>query len=347
MIRRLYRLKKEQKKSTEYATPNSNNQREINPEQNPNKLCLETEENYEVPDEINYVNPEEGSQKKRSPLDCPLDTVQVVETQMEEESLKNKRDHVSTQSTETSPTSLEEHNKQIVDQLKKIDASNFYWKKFGVVVAVVVLSIALAVIKNEAKVKRCTGFDWGLLAGYVFLLLIMPAYCYMVIRSEQIQKKEVKYNLDPKEVHFESKLYIATNAYSGLSGLISTITGIGGGVLLTPWLTYLKVFPVTASWTLNYLVLISKIAAVIVAMIGGQVLYAYVFFYGCLIAAMVVVVENTVLIVIKKMKSQIILPVGMFLVLLTSLILNLYLGIDDIIEKANEGKSAWQFSSYC
>lgn len=266
---------------------------------------------------------------------------------MEEESLKNKRDHVSTQSTETSPTSLEEHNKQIVDQLKKIDASNFYWKKFGVVVAVVVLSIALAVIKNEAKVKRCTGFDWGLLAGYVFLLLIMPAYCYMVIRSEQIQKKEVKYNLDPKEVHFESKLYIATNAYSGLSGLISTITGIGGGVLLTPWLTYLKVFPVTASWTLNYLVLISKIAAVIVAMIGGQVLYAYVFFYGCLIAAMVVVVENTVLIVIKKMKSQIILPVGMFLVLLTSLILNLYLGIDDIIEKANEGKSAWQFSSYC
>lgn len=217
----------------------------------------------------------------------------------------------------------------------------------------VIVSILAAIFRGGSGVnsvvgiKKCSGGDFGILAAYIAVLLFLPIYCYLIVFKEQKLKKEINYDLDPKEVMLTNKSFVGTVLYSGFTGMITTITGLGGGVVLNPWFSFLHFLPVTASWTLNFLVVLSKIAAVIVAVIGGQVLYSYVFFYGCLVALLMVIIENTVLIVVKKMKTQIILPIGMIVILLTSLTLNLYIGISTWVQRTRAGKPTWVFSNYC
>lgn len=240
-----------------------------------------------------------------------------------------------------------------IEEIKKMEGNNFHWKKICVVLFVLILSIMAALFRGGSGansvvgIKKCSAGDFGVLAAYIALLFFLPIYSYTVIFREQDLKKEIGYDLDRKEIILSRKDFWFTVGYSGFTGMITTITGLGGGVLLNPWFSVLHISPVTASWTINFMVLLSKIAAVIVAVVGGQVLYSYVFFYGCLVALLMLVIENSVLIVVKKTKSQIMLPLGMIAILLTSFILNVYLTVHIWSEKEKAGKPTWVFADYC
>ena len=84
---------------------------------------------------------------------------------------------------------------------------------------------------------------------------------------------------------------------------MSTIIGIGGGLLFTPYLLKLGYSPIVSSWTINVSTLLSKIAAVIVNYMIGDILLSYVWMYGGIICALTIISENGILMLVKRFNS--------------------------------------------
>lgn len=249
-------------------------------------------------------------------------------------------------------SSQNSHAKEIELQ-KKIEGSNFYYRKFGVIILVLVLSILVAILRPGKGFKALTGIlkcsdtDWGIFSLYIILMAGLPIYSAWTVLQEQNLKKEIHWEKDKTEVHFDKKSLIAAVIFCCFVGLVSAILGIGGGILLTPLFLRYKYMPVTSSWTINFNTLLAKVAAVITNIMSGDVIYSYVLFYGGLCTASIVISENVVLEMIKKTKNQTYYPVVFLIVLLVTLTFTIYVGVDNWITKASQGINVWQFNSYC
>ena len=237
----------------------------------------------------------------------------------------------------------EDPNKDEIEKQKVIDGKNFDFVKFPVIALVLVLTVLITLFRGGKEVKSiigipmCSGGDWGLLAAYTVLMIILHLYSYFVITKEQVLRERIHFEkADPSRVVITKKMFWMTTFWSGFTGFITTITGLGGGVLLTPYFVWMNYSAVSASWTINLMVLLSKVAAIVVAVLAGQFLTDYVFFYGGLITVAMVIAENTLLILLKKLKSQVIILSGFVLILVISLIMNAYIGIQDGINKKNK-----------
>ena len=252
----------------------------------------------------------------------------------------------------TCELSAAERERLIVEQ-KNIEGSNFYLPKFGVLVFIILFSILAGLLKGGdgfasiAGIKKCTAGEWILLAVFGLGLFGATLYAAHVIFKEQRHKEKIGWNLDPAEIHFTKKSFTITVLWSIFCGLVATVVGLGGSTLLMPlfwWLTYQ---PVTAAWTINLNTLMSKLAAVLVLLLAGKVKFDYVGVFGTAIAVSIVVAENTLLVFIKKTKSQLIMPMGLALVLLVCVLASVYVTYNHIQEKIDKGHSLWEFGDYC
>lgn len=300
-----------------------------------------------------------GSQDSKVKKADLLDTANIELNKLSELKKDNQTDlncvnsESSSQKVDDKTPANSNDDSEAVKLQKKIEGMNYYWKKFSLILTVLVISILAGLFRGGAGlksiigIKKCAAADWIVLAINILLLGSLPIYSYFVIMKEQKHKKEINWNANPTEIFLTNKTFSMTVIYSAFAGFMSSITGLGGGVILTPFLAFLNYSPVTISWTINIMVFLSKIAAVLQGILSGQILYSYVLFYGCLIALLTVIAENTLLKVIKKMKSQVLIPIGIMVVLTISLCMNLYLGISEWVEKQKKGSSAWILYKYC
>lgn len=335
-VRQIIKLQKERKSQKSQILPVDTERRD---------LTKDRESHARANTEAAQIKPANDKLK-------PEDTVKIA-PELKPINLENSESLATSAMLKGNPSAGEEQIAKEISHQKKIEGSNFYLPKFLLIVTVLVVSVLTGIFRggkgldSVIGVKKCSGADWGLLAAYCVILGALPCYSYFVVFKEQKLKQKINWNLDPAEVTFTKSTFFVKVTWSAFTGLVSTITGLGGGVILTPMMAWMNYMPVTASWTINLLVLLSKIAAFIVAILSGQLLYDYVFFFGCLIALTIIGAENTVLILVKKMNSQIILPIILFSIMFFALILDLYLGINQWVEKDKAGKSAWEFASYC
>ena len=245
-----------------------------------------------------------------------------------------------------------ERERLIVEQ-KNIEGRNFYLPKFGVLVFIILFSILAGLLKGGdgfasiAGIKKCTAGEWAVLCCFGLGLFGATLYSSHVIFKEQGLKRKIGWDLDPAEIHFTKKTFIIAVLWSMFSGMMATITGLGGSTLLTPlfwWLTYQ---PVTAAWTINLSSLMSKLAAVIVLFLAGKVKFDYVGVFGFAIAVSIVVAENTLLVFIKKTKSQLIMPIGLLLIQIIIVVASAYVTFNHVHDILDKGQSLWEFGDYC
>ena len=195
------------------------------------------------------------------------------------------------------------------EEIKKIEKNPFYYRKFGVMLVVLVLSIAVALLRGGKSRKSviglatCSSPEWLILGGYVLLMVLLPVYTKTVVFREQAKKKRIGWDLGDKEVTFSLQTFIFLTIFSSGAGLVSTIIGIGGGLLFTPYLLKLGYSPIVSSWTINVSTLLSKIAAVIVNYMIGDILLSYVWMYGGIICVLTIISENAILMLVKRLNS--------------------------------------------
>lgn len=247
-----------------------------------------------------------------------------------------------------------EHRDPEIERQMKIDGSHFVNKKYPLILAVVVIVILATLFRGGREVNsiigvgRCSAGDWGIFAAYIAALLLILVGVYYVIKQEQQIRKSIGYKkVDPGRLTINKRRFWMKVIGSSVISLVTTITGLGAGILLTPFFIYMNYSIVTASWTVNLIVFISKVPAIITAILSGSFLTQYVFFYGGIIAVTMLIAENSLLLLLKKIKSQEVLMVGFEAILIVSLVLNLYVGINEWVTKERSGVSPWVFASYC
>jgi uncharacterized membrane protein YfcA len=249
---------------------------------------------------------------------------------------------------------IPEDHREFVKRQKVIEGKNFYWKKFGFVLVVIALAVLVAVLrggkgfKSILGVGKCSAWDFILLVIYGLLLTSLVFYTYYVVVKEQESKEKANwYVLDPNEVKINKKSLIIFYCYCSVVGFVATILGIGGAIVLTPFLLKFKYMPVTTSYIITVSSLISKIASVFIHIVSGDLMTDYTLFFGFLIVIATVLSELGALYTIKRMKSQLIYPIIFITVVIISLIMTTLVGIDKWIKDASHGISAWKYKGYC
>jgi uncharacterized membrane protein YfcA len=247
----------------------------------------------------------------------------------------------------------EEHREFVARQIQ-IEGLNFYWQKFGFIVVVAVLAVLVALVRGGdglesfIGVQKCTVWDWILLAIYGLMLSSLVVYTYYVVYKEQDQKKNANwYLLDPNEPKITKSGLVGFFIYCSMVGFFSTIFGIGGGILLTPFLLKFKYMPVTTSYIITIGTLTSKIAAVLGHIVSGHLMADYTLFFGSIIVVATIFSELGALYTIERTKSQLIYPVIFISVVGISFFMNTGVGIDKWIKDTSRGISVWRYKGYC
>ena len=238
------------------------------------------------------------------------------------------------------------------EKQKLIEGSNFYWKKFGLILANVIFAILLSIFRggkgfnSVIGATRCSAGDWIILVLYLLLMAAASLIGYMVIIKEQNKKERIEWKA-VFEVKYDTKKYLLATAWTSFSGIAVTLAGVGAAAMLNPMFALLKYSPVTTSWTNNMITMVSKIAAVSILALSGAMQFDYVGFYGFLISFAVIIGENTLMKLIKKKNNQIIIPAGQLMILTISFIITLYIGIEKWKSIAAQGEQIFPFTSYC
>ena len=292
--------------------------------------------------------PGESEQPVVQPANPPTAEAQVSEVRIAKLEEVPKAENAAPQKMVT-----QEHEKMIEDQ-RKIEGNNFHWPKFLPIIGMILLSVLVSLLRpgktptSLVGIKKCSAGDYLVLIGFAIIMAFLPFYAYNLIQKEQAHKDKIGWVKAKDEVYLDKNKFIFSNVWSGVSGLISTLLGIGGGILLNPLMAILHYLPATASWTININALVGRFAAVIVHIIYGDLLYDYVLFCGVIIAVVIFFSENVVnYYLLKKLKSQ--RPYAMiFLAVCTiCLILNVLVGVDTWIADANKGIDVWVFKPLC
>jgi uncharacterized membrane protein YfcA len=293
----------------------------------------------------------EGTQKAESK---ELKSVQVGNLSCTEENREPSGElALKTEQAEPTGWTGAEEKQRAIEAQKKVESSNFVWKKFWVFAAVLLLAIAVALLRpgkygpSILNVHRCSSADWLLFLLYALAVGALPFYTCRLILDEQQHKKAIGWINDSSEVHITRDQFIFGTCWSGITGLASSIMGVGGGVMLNPLLMKLQYMPVTAAWTINMNTVMGKVATVIIHAKTGDLLYDYVFLYGAIIVIGIIISENTVLEIVKKTKSQLFYPITFLIVISISTLLVLFVGIDKMVQNSRRGIDSWAFTGYC
>lgn len=126
---------------------------------------------------------------------------------------------------------------------------DFYYKKFGLIIAVTAGSILIAFIRGGKDLKsiigskECSKADWIAFGVYVIFMLACISLCFLVVYKEQRLKKISKFPHHADEHLFTKKFLWSVNVIGLVIGFVSTNIGIGGGAILTPVLLKLQFMP--------------------------------------------------------------------------------------------------------
>lgn len=242
-----------------------------------------------------------------------------------------------------------EKNKAIHAGIKAIEGSNFYWKKIGVILLIVFATLVIIVLRGGKGMKsvigseNCAVSDIFITLGYIIIVLILFVLAYLIIRKEATLKTVSKWNFHKDELKLTDKFIFSGFGITFLVGFLAVNIGIGGGLLLTPFLLGLGMLPQVISFTGMYMTILKCVVSVTIFIISGDMPIDYFLIMGVVIALGVFVVEWRVAILVKSMGRQSIIVFLFSAIIFGSWLLVLY----STATKFNGFGEFIEFSSYC
>ena len=135
--------------------------------------------------------------------------------------------------------------------------------------ALIILSRGGKGLKSIINISKCDAVDWIVMAGYVVILSGLALLGIIVINKEQTLKQKSGWNFDQYDKKIEKSFLIKGNIIGLFTGIISSITGLGGGTILNPVLQSFEILPVVSTFCSMYLTFFNKIVSTFVDIIGN------------------------------------------------------------------------------
>lgn len=201
-------------------------------------------------------------------------------------------------------------------------------------------------VKSPVGINPCSSGDWVLFSVLGAGLLLFSYFGSAYVLQKQSRKHALEFSRK-NEMLWDKKTVVKGWLFTIFVGAGSSISGLGGGSVMTPFLYSIEVMPRSASATSLLTIFFGRIVATILNYVSGVLPLNYLLFIGAFILVGGVVSDHTSTIIINKFKRQSFIAGTFVLVMFLCLILFFVSSGLAIKTSLDAGKSIFQFDSYC
>jgi uncharacterized membrane protein YfcA len=197
-------------------------------------------------------------------------------------------------------------------------------------------------------VIRCSILYWIIFGLFFVILILSIKFAYSIVKSHLEERKRIDSNYKDDKLVKISQHIIKIVILGVLAGVVSSMVGIGGGMLIISLLSILGLEPREISSTSNFLVITSTISTTLLFSFAGQLKYSYALWMAIPCSAAALVGSFLVLKHINKTKRSSFLMEIMLYLMIASLCILLYRGYYLITESSlNTLSDVFKLNSYC
>lgn len=232
--------------------------------------------------------------------------------------------------------------------LSQPDTGMVPWLKLLVLAVILVIIIGHNVFLNRAVkegiIEKCSSLYWGIWSIIWFVVIFFVAV--LVFWTNYVTKIKKVYNTLTDEIELNLRTAAGMSAFSFLSGIMSSLLGIGGGLIITPYLLSLGIAPEAVVATSSFMIFTTTLATTIQYINDSRVEldYALILCGICFVSA--VGGQYILDMYLKKSARRSTIVFILLAVIVCSTILLTYVGIDGIVKSVRNGQSIG-FRSYC
>jgi uncharacterized membrane protein YfcA len=218
---------------------------------------------------------------------------------------------------------------------------------FGVLIVVSVHSLLVGGKGDSlVGVVMCTPLYWGLFVTIIPVLSLITLTVGYYLIKQDYKKQRLHYKFVNGDVRWTLNYTLVISALSLGAGILSSLLGIGGGMILSPMMLEMQVLPEVVAATSTYMILFTSLSAVVQFAVLGRIIWDYAGVY-CVIGFFSAIVGQSLLsYIVKKYNKTSIIVFCIVAVISCSVIL---LGVTGIMRFADQVKHGAYlgFNPYC
>ena len=235
----------------------------------------------------------------------------------------------------------EEYNKVMANVRE--DRPNDRWGNLAILCTTFGCLVIFSVTRDQ--LDTCSAGYWVQYVGqFIFFILIGSYLGIRNIQAYQIEKDNYEKLIG--DVEWDKEKVIKYAIISSATGIISTYMGIGGGMLIAPFLLQIGILPEVAAATNSVTTFFSSMATSLQYLMSGRLLLGYSLYYFALsmVSSYFGLKLSSKIIRRFQRRSFIILTLG--ILVLFSCIMLLAIGVNDLIEDI-DNKEDMGFNDFC
>jgi uncharacterized membrane protein YfcA len=222
--------------------------------------------------------------------DSSNNNLKIQENKVEDNNNKNKiiienESEASTANTqEVSKANISETYKNKESLLKieeKKDLEKFPLEKLFYMLVAYLVMISISLVKGSdhfpslVGVESCSSIYWIVYFLYIPFAILFTLIMTKKIKYEYELRRSIGYKFNKCDIKWNNYIFIKFPIVGCISGCLSGMLGIGGGLVLGPVLLELGLHPVVSSATSNFLVLFTSSSTAIQFLLLGMMRMDY------------------------------------------------------------------------
>ena len=198
-------------------------------------------------------------------------------------------------------------------------------------------------IDSIIGVTKCSTAYWCLFFAYIPFGLIFMFLVVQSLVNENKWKLESGYVFSTNDLPYDLSTCIIILATGVAIGLLSSILGLGGAILICPVLLKFGIETQEASFTASFCALFSSFTSVVQYFVAGDIKWDYAGTYGLISVAGMFIGLKGILVYLRRKNMMYVITYALVIIMILTVLLNL---TSNVIELAAD-ESAWYFKQYC
>lgn len=277
------------------------------------------------------------------PKEPPAEKIEMIELISAPKDESNLQSNTNNYNTNI----LSEEDKAIINE----DDNPLRMERIKFIAILEVIVVVDQLIEGNSKlpsflgIRRCSFLYWIVFLGYIGVSLYMIKVAIGEVQTHLEKRKALDSTFKSEVMDRVSNNIIVVICVAVIAGIVSSMVGIGGGMITNPMFASMGLDPKESSSTSNFLIITTAIASTFLFSFAGQLNISFSFWVGipCTISAFIG--SFMILQYINKTKKNSILLVIMLYFLIASMVIILFKALKGIREQSIS--DIFTFNSFC
>jgi len=232
-------------------------------------------------------------------------------------------------------------SKELQDLINK--ESKTPWRLLAVQLGVIMMLLLFAIFRGSAHgvsiigIKGCSTNYWLLAFGIFPILFLVSLFWARKLVSMNEYKEKLYYPFKQGDLHWTKNRTVVISLVALLAGIVSSLLGIGGGMVIVPIILELQVLPEVIVATSSFMILFTSLASVMQYIIQQELKLDYAIWFGILGAISSLVGQTILSYLVKQYKKKSYIIIAITFIIGTSTILLVATSIMNVMDQIRSG----------